>query len=75
MPIYEYKCQKCEGIFDKLIRGFSQNNKICCDFCKSPEVKKLISAFAFTGSGNTDKKMNSGSSCSSCSHSNCSSCG
>jgi len=44
MPIYEYKCKKCENIFSKLV--FNQDTEIQCPGCESNEVEKLISSIS-----------------------------
>lgn len=42
MPIYEYKCQKCNHKFEKLL---FDKQRIHCPKCGSINVKKLISNF------------------------------
>ena len=50
MPIFEYKCSKCESKFEILTKS-SNDNRISCPECDSSKVKKLFSAFsASTGS-------------------------
>jgi putative FmdB family regulatory protein len=44
MPIYEYKCKKCNNQFSKLV--FSQDTKIECPSCKSEDCEKLISTIS-----------------------------
>lgn len=68
MPIYEYKCNKCNNKFKKLVNN--GNTDVHCPFCTTHEVKKLFSTFATSGVS-TGKN----SSCSSCASSSCSSCG
>ena len=52
MPIYEYQCEKCEGIFEA-IQKFSDAPLTDCRLCADGTVKKLLSAPAFRlkGSG------------------------
>ena len=52
MPIYEYECHKCGGVFEK-IQKFSEPELTVCECGKAGTVKKLISAAAFhlKGSG------------------------
>lgn len=64
MPIYEYKCQDCGTIFEKLIY---KEEDVKCFICGGKNVKKLISLFSSVGS-------NKGNTCSSCSSGNCSTC-
>ena len=43
MPIYEYQCQKCEEIFEKVV-FISEQGPITCPKCKSKKVEQLICA-------------------------------
>jgi len=71
MPIFEFQCEDCGEVFEELILG-SNDDKVVCKKCKSPNVKKLISQVAFK-SGN--KFVSSlGSACSTCKGGTCSSC-
>jgi len=51
MPIYEYKCRKCNKKFE-VFQGISDNEVKTCKFCEGP-VDKLISlsSFHLKGSG------------------------
>lgn len=64
MPIYEYQCQDCLTVFEKLT--FKEED-ISCPNCGSKNLKKLVSTFASLGREN-------GGACSSCSAKSCSSC-
>ena len=44
MPIYEYKCEKCEHVFEMLVGSSENQSKIHCEKCGSSKLKKLISA-------------------------------
>ncbi|MDB2611770.1 zinc ribbon domain-containing protein [Gammaproteobacteria bacterium] len=46
MPIYEYKCSKCEYQFE-LIQRFSDNPVEICPECNKQAVTKLVSAPSF----------------------------
>ncbi|RZO12459.1 MAG: zinc ribbon domain-containing protein [SAR86 cluster bacterium] len=46
MPIYEYKCLKCEHQFE-VIQRFSDNPVETCPACNRKTVKKLVSAPSF----------------------------
>ena len=46
MPIYEYKCSKCEHQFE-VIQRFSDNPVESCPECNEKPVKKLVSAPSF----------------------------
>ena len=72
MPIYEYHCEDCDTVFEKLIRSISARVDVVCEQCGSGKVEKLVSGFAFSGGG---KKNSGSSSCGTCSSHNCGSCG
>jgi len=55
MPIYEYKCQKCNYQFEKLVWG---EEKTKCPKCGSENLKKLISGFS-VGQPNNSSSENS----------------
>ena len=62
MPIYEYKCLKCEHQFE-VIQRFSDNPVEICPKCKKKKIKKLISAptFRLKGSGWYETDFKTGS--------------
>lgn len=43
MPIYEYKCEDCETVFEKLQR---KDERVICPSCSGTSSKKLFSVFA-----------------------------
>ncbi len=43
MPLYEYKCKKCEKISEILQRG---NEKVMCPECGGKSLEKQFSVFA-----------------------------
>ncbi len=51
MPIYEYQCQKCDGIFE-ILQGFDEKPARKCEECGG-KLKRIISlsAFHLKGSG------------------------
>ncbi len=46
MPIYEFKCQKCDRLFETIVLNSSPEalKDIKCPDCSSFEVKKAVSA-------------------------------
>ena len=75
MPIYEFRCKKCNQEFEYLVFG---SDKPFCPSCKSKNVSKLMSACGFVskgGSGETMRTSASASSCSGCSAGSCAGCG
>jgi len=75
MPIYEYRCSKCNLEFEYLVFG---NDKPDCPACKSKKVDKLMSACGFVSKGSGGETVSSSASasgCSGCSASSCAGCG
>jgi len=48
MPIYEYQCESCENIFEKLTLAGDADD-ITCPCCCSKKVKKVLSATTIMG--------------------------
>ena len=54
MPIYEYKCLKCQEYFEVLQMGMDDKVEIKCPKCGSEEFERIISTINYsmdTGSG------------------------
>jgi putative FmdB family regulatory protein len=49
MPIFEYKCKKCNSKFDVLHKSSSNPEEVVCPNCKSTESQKLLSTCSATG--------------------------
>ena len=76
MPIYEYKCNKCNEEFECLILG--SDEEVSCPGCDNEKVDRLMSACSFQSGGSGDFTPSAGTSsssgCSSCAGGNCSTC-
>lgn len=46
MPIYEYKCSKCEKVFEVLAKRDDKEPEHCL-YCKEGKPQKLVSAGSF----------------------------
>ncbi len=57
MPIYEYRCQKCEHEFEELV--FSKEQKINCPQCNNDGVTKGFSTFG-VGASSAEHPCGSG---------------
>ena len=76
MPLYEYVCTDCDNRFE-LIRPISRAAESApCPTCQH-ESERALSRFACftTGDGGVPVAVGGGDGCSSCSSSNCSTCG
>lgn len=66
MPIYEYRCQECEGTFDVLTSYSEREKAQVCPACESTRTRVLVSNFASLGgeeSGFTDLTPSAGGGC------------
>ncbi|MFC1857104.1 zinc ribbon domain-containing protein [Thermodesulfobacteriota bacterium] len=43
MPIYEFKCLKCEEFFELLVMNKAEEATLRCPKCKCGEVERVIS--------------------------------
>ena len=50
MPIYEFKCTKCEAFFEVIVMG-SEDKQIDCPECRSTEFERVVSRTNFTMGG------------------------
>ena len=78
MPIYEYTCDDCECKFDTL-RPISQaDDPIACSQCEGINTHRALSLFAAVSKGEggeTRSVAGTGSGCSTCAATSCTSCG
>lgn len=44
MPIYEFHCDDCDKNFESLIMIASAAENLRCKYCKSSNIKKMVSA-------------------------------
>ncbi len=53
MPLFEYRCEKCEKRFERLLKHDERENPQSCPECDSKNCKKMISqtSFALKGGG------------------------
>jgi putative FmdB family regulatory protein len=46
MPVYEYRCSACQGVFEKLEPISERDEHIECPACGGREARRLVSVFA-----------------------------
>lgn len=51
MPVYEYRCLDCGGVFELLRRMQDADRDLTCPECQSEEIERLLSTFAMGGCG------------------------
>ncbi|MCG8567705.1 MAG: zinc ribbon domain-containing protein [Desulfobacterales bacterium] len=61
MPIYEFKCTKCEEFFEVIVMGGDKDKDVNCPKCKSDEFERVVSTINYamgssaSGSGGADR--------------------
>ncbi|MBC7105214.1 MAG: zinc ribbon domain-containing protein [Firmicutes bacterium] len=69
MPIYEFRCAKCQERFERLCPVGETGENLSCPRCGEQRPVRVLSTFSSRGtSGGT------GGGCASCSSTSCSSC-
>lgn len=54
MPVFEYKCSKCNTKFEVLHKSSVKQDEVSCPKCSSTENKKLFSAFSASVNSGSD---------------------
>ncbi|MBT3176903.1 MAG: zinc ribbon domain-containing protein [Desulfobacula sp.] len=47
MPIYEFKCSKCEEFFEVIVMASNDNDTVACPKCESNEYERVVSKTNF----------------------------
>jgi putative FmdB family regulatory protein len=50
MPIYEYRCENCGKVFEKLTKACNRDEEMECPVCGSKETRRIFSVFGVSGS-------------------------
>ncbi len=55
MPIYEFRCNECNTLFEALVNSSEKISDVACIECNSKDIRKTISASSFkiAGSGSS----------------------
>lgn len=61
MPIYEYRCKRCESHFERFHWRSREEDKILCPRCGSEEVEKTLSSFRSFFGGDSSSSCGGGS--------------
>lgn len=51
MPIIEYRCNKCDTVFEIITRRISEEKEVICPNCKSTDASKIPSSGGFVVNG------------------------
>jgi len=74
MPIYQYYCPECKEKFELLRRISQLEEPASCPKCKRSSTKILSKFASFSKDANGNTASVTGSGCSTCGASNCTSC-
>ncbi len=74
MPLYEFRCEKCEHVMERLCRVGSNGKGLKCPKCGGGKLRRLMSVFAARSKGEGGARTSVGSSCASCTSSSCATC-
>ena len=71
MPIYEFKCLKCETFFEILVMNKNESVERVCPECDAEEIERVISTTRHTINTATKGKQGATSQTRSCSSGSC----
>ena len=71
MPLYEFKCLKCQAYFEMLIMNNDEEVELKCPECKSEEFERIISATNFAMGGSSDSSNKPSATTRTCSSGSC----
>jgi putative FmdB family regulatory protein len=63
MPVYEYRCAKCDHAFEELVLG---SEEVACPRCSSLKLEKRFSTFATNGDVDAATSTPTGNGCGTC---------
>ena len=71
MPIYEFKCLKCEEFFEILVMNKDENVEMKCPECDSPDFERVISTTSHTINASSGGQTGATSQTRTCSSGSC----
>ena len=71
MPIFEFKCLKCNEYFELLMMNKDEEVELMCPHCKSGEFERIVSTVNYSMGGGSGKNQTVGSQTRSCPSGSC----
>jgi putative FmdB family regulatory protein len=71
MPIYEFKCLKCETFFEILVMNQNESVERVCPKCDTGDIERVISTTSHTISVASGKKQGASTQTRNCSSGSC----
>ncbi len=59
MPIYEFKCHKCENVFEYLCINSNDGDSATCPSCGGKNTEKMLSTFSSVSSSSSSPGLSS----------------
>jgi putative FmdB family regulatory protein len=63
MPIYEYRCNECGDLFEKMVKFSDADILPACPKCESKDTRKMLSTVASFGNSSSGTSSSSNSGC------------
>ena len=60
MPIYEYQCQKCGVVFEKIQTAKQEEGPLKCAACGAEKPRRILSAFSSSKSSESSSPSSCG---------------
>ncbi len=57
MPVYEYRCKKCQTQFEVIQKAGGNGNDLICVECGEPQPEKMFSVFSSAGVVNSNSSI------------------
>ena len=54
MPLYEFRCLKCQALFELLVMGQNDQMEMKCPHCNASDFEKVMSTASFCLSGSNN---------------------
>jgi putative FmdB family regulatory protein len=74
VPIYEYRCPRCEHAFEELVSFSGADDPRACPACDCTRAERKLSTFAVRVAGSARSAGGSGKGCAGCGKSSCANC-
>ena len=71
MPIYEFKCLKCEEFIELLLMNKDDEIELQCPSCKSEDLERVLSATSYSMGNGSQAKQGVTSQTKTCSAGSC----
>ncbi len=56
MPIYEFKCSKCDHFFELIVMGSQKDEAVTCPKCQSSEFERVVSSTNYAMGGSSGSR-------------------